>query len=77
MQTLTLKYITFKVNDYIQHKQTGYTGQIKKFYRAGYVDVEIQDTAENRIIWAGYKLPCTLKMRYIAKTFKHSPLTLF
>lgn len=77
MQTKILKYLSFKVGDYITHKHTGYTAKIVKFYRGTKVDIEIQDTEQNRIIWRGYQLPHIIKADKIAKYFKHSPLTLF
>ena len=77
METKTLKYLSFKVGDYIEHKNTGYTAKIVKFYKGVNVDIEILNTPENILIWRGYTLPCIIKANKIARTFKHSPLTLF
>lgn len=77
MKTLNLKYVSFKVGDYIVHKSLGYTAIIKKFYRGTKVDIEIIDTPENRKIWETSGLPYIVKADKIAKSFKHSPLTLF
>ncbi len=71
MQTKTLKYTSFSVNDIIEHKTSGYLAKIIKFHRGTKVDIEIMDTAENRRIWKDYKLPHTVKADKIAKSFKH------
>ena len=65
------------MNDIIEHKTSGYLAKIIKFHRGTKVDIEILDTPPNRVIWAGYKLPQTIKADKIAKHFKHQPLTLF
>ena len=71
MQTKTLKYTSFSVNDIIEHKTSGYLAKIIKFHRGTKVDIEILDTVQNQVIWAGYKLPQTIKADKIARTFKH------
>lgn len=71
MQTKTLKYLSFSVGDYIEHKTSGYLAKIVKFHRGTKVDIEILDTQQNSDIWKGYKLPCIIKVDKIAKSFKH------
>lgn len=70
MKTLELKYITLRVNDWMVHRELGYTAQIKKLYKSGKGDMLIPYTTENQAIWKGYELPKTIKANMIAKHFK-------
>lgn len=73
---LALDKALFFVNDPIVHKNSGYTAVIKKILARGNAVIEIPNTAQNKAIWDGCKLPMTIKAQQVIKHFKHEILIL-
>jgi hypothetical protein len=69
-KTFALDYLILTVGDTIVHRRLGYTAVIKSLNSRGNGVIEIPISPENTIVWNGYKLPMTIKVKNIVKSFK-------
>jgi hypothetical protein len=72
-KTFALDYVILTVGDTIIHRNLRYSAVIKSLTSRGNGTIEIPDTAHNSIVWDGCKLPLTIKVKNIVKTFRKQP----